>query len=326
MRLRQLAVAAAFLSVAAGARPQPPLHLTGTIALPGVAGRIDHLAADVDHQRLFVAALGNNSIEVVDLRSLSRVRSVTGPHQPQGLAYLAGARLIVVAGGQDGSVEFRDAGDFHTVRTVALGDDADNVRYDAPTHRVFVGYGDGALAAISEDGTRLADAKLPGHPESFQLETSGPRIFVNVPSAGRIVVVSRDTMKVTASWPVAAAGANYPMALDEAGRRLFVGCRRPARLLICDTVSGKSIGSAATVGDADDLFYDGRRRRVYVSGGDGAIDVLRADGAALEAIARIPTAPGARTSLFVPEQDRLYVAVPARRGQAAELRVFEPRD
>jgi DNA-binding beta-propeller fold protein YncE len=318
-----LAVAAALLSVVAAGTPKPPLHLVSTVALPGVSGRIDHLAVDVDQQRLFVAALGNNSIEVVDLRSLARVQSVKGLREPQGIAFLAGARRLVVANGQDGSAEFRDGDDFHTVHAVPLGDDADNVRYDASSHRVFVGYGGGALAAIAEDGKRLAEAKLPGHPESFQLEASGPRIFVNVPSAGRIVVVARDTMTVTASWPVTAAAANYPMALDETGHRLFVACRRPARLLVYDTASGNRIGATATVGDADDLFFDARRRSVYVSGGEGAIDVLRADGAALASVARIPTAPGARTSLFIPEQNRLYVAVPARGGQAAEIRVFE---
>ena len=323
MRLRHLAVATAFLSLAAAGAPKPPLHQVSTIALPGVSGRIDHLAADIDRQRLFVAALGNNSIEVVDLRSLARVRSVKGPREPQGVAFLPGARRLVVANGHDGSVEFRDGDDLHAVRTVPLGDDADNVRYDASSRRVFVGYGDGALAALAEDGTRLAEAKLPGHPESFQLEAAGPRIFVNVPSAERIVVVSRETMKVTASWPVTAAGANYPMALDEAGHRLFVACRRPARLLVYDMASGNRIGSTATVGDADDLFFDDRRRRLYVSGGEGAIDVLGADRPALASVARIPTAPGARTSLFIPEQNRLYVAVPARGGQAAEIRVFE---
>ncbi len=323
---RSLVTALPLLLVCGAAAQHPPLQQVGTVALPGVAGRIDHLAIDLENQRLLVAALGNNTIETVDTRSLSALRSVKGVREPQGLAYLPGAKQFVVANGEGGDVQFRDATDLRPVRTVALGDDADNVRYDAKAHRVFVGYGNGALAAISEDGKREGEVTLPGHPESFQLERSGPRIFVNVPSAGQIVVVTRDTMRVVASWPVTLAGANYPMALDEGGHRLFIACRRPARLLMYDTASGKSIASADTVGDADDLFYDARRRRLYVSGGEGFIDVLQADTSSLKRLARIPTAAGARTSLFVPDQDRLYLAVPARGGHAAEIRVFEVRD
>jgi len=304
---------------------QEPLTLVRTIELPRVDGRIDHLAFDPSAQRLFVAALGNNTVEVVDMRSNAVAKSVAGFHEPQGLQVIPVVKSVAVANGKSGAVQWLDASDFRVTRTTALGDDADNVRYDAETRRVYVGYGSGAIAAIgADDGKVVREAKLAGHPESFQLERSGSRIFVNVPTADQIAVIDRRTMNVTATWPVVTAKANYPMALDEASHRLFVGCRRPARVLVYDTVSGKEVGSVEIVGDTDDLFYDAPRKRLYVSGGEGFIDVLQ-QGDRLARVARVTTAAGARTSLFVPEQNRLYLAVPHRGAQKAEIRVYEAR-
>jgi hypothetical protein len=203
-------------------------------------------------------------------------------------------------------------------------DDADNVRYDARTRRIYVGYGDGALAVIDPDKiTKLADIKLPGHPESFQLETAGKRIFINVPSARQIVVVDRDERSVVAHWPRREAAANFPMALDEANHRLFVGCRKPAKLLVLDTSSGSMAASADCCGDTDDLFYDVANKRIYVSGGEGCISVFEPmDPDHYALMETIRTAAGARTSLFVPPMGKLYLAVPHRGAQGAEIRVF----
>ena len=221
-------------------------------------------------------------------------------------------------------MEFRAGDDVAVARSVALGDDADNVRYDAKAKRIYVGYGSGAIGAIdATDGRKLGDARVGGHPESFQLEAAGPRISVNVPTAKQIAVIDRVTMKVTGTWPIVEAASNFPMALDEAGRRLFIGCRQPAKLLIVDTSSGKVASAVAIVGDTDDIFWDSARARLYVVGGEGFVDVLQPSGSTLTRVARIPTAPGARTALFVPEQSRLYVAVPHRGTQSAEIRVYD---
>jgi len=306
---------------------QEPFSLVRTIDLPRVEGRIDHLAIDVAAQRLFVAALGNNTVEVVDLRTGAVAKSIPGFHEPQGLQVVPDVKRVAVANGQSGTVQWLDGTDYHVTRTTPLGDDADNVRYDAAGKRVYVGYGSGAIAAIDPaDGKVLGQAKLAGHPESFQLERSGSRIFVNVPTADQIAVVDRAAMKVLATWPVVSARSNFPMALDEANHRLFVGCRRPAKVLVFDTTSGKETASFDIVGDTDDLFYDAGRKRLYVSGGEGFIDVFQQeDGNRFGRVARVATAAGARTSLFVPEQHRLYLAVPHRGAQKAEMRVFEPR-
>jgi len=306
---------------------QEPLTLVRSIELPHVEGRIDHLAYDGATQRLYVAALGNNSVEVLDVRAGVHLRSLLGFREPQGIAIAADTRAVAVANGQGEGLQLVGADDYRPGAVVRLGDDADNVRYDTVAKKLFVGFGDGALAAIDPAaGKLLGQVKLAGHPESFQLERDGSRAFVNVPNAEQIAIVDRASMKLISTWPIATARANYPMALDEADHRLFIGCRRPAKVLVLDTASGKETSSFEIVGDTDDLFYDAARKRLYVSGGDGFIDVVQDQGSnKFSRIAHLSTAAGARTSLFVADQGRLYLAVPRRGGQKAEIRVYEAR-
>lgn len=172
----------------------------------------------------------------------------------------------------------------------------------------------------------LGEARLAAHPESFQLERSGTRIFVNVPNARHIAVIDRRSMAVTATWPVSTAAANFPMALDETNHRLFVGCRHPAKVLVFDTVTGKELTSAEIVGDTDDLFYDAATERLIVSGGEGYLDVLQDQGGNhFGRVAHTPTASGARTCLYVADQRRLYLAVPHRGSQRTEIRIYDAR-
>src|SRR5262245_54431177 len=298
-----------------------PLTFVRSIALPGVNGRIDHLAFDAAGKKLFVAALGNNTVEVVDDAAGSHVRSLAGFSEPQGIAIAPDQKVAAVANGQGDGLQLVDAERFTSGRTVKLGADSDNVRYDAQSKTLYVGYGGGALASVNPaDAVVIGRVPLAGHPESFQLEAGGPRIFVNVPDARQIAVVDRKALKVVATWPVAGAAADYPMALDENGHRLFVGCRRPAKLLVFGTPWGKEAASVDIVGDTDDLFFDAARQRVYVIGGEGFVDVLDVRQAPVR-IARVPGAAGARTGLFVPAAGRLFLAVPHRGAQRAEIRV-----
>lgn len=327
---RQFACGLAFVVAVAAAAlraEQPPLTQVATIPLPGVRGRIDHLAVDVTGQRLYVAALGNNTVEVLDVAANRHVRSVTGFKEPQGIAVVPGAPpRIVVANGQGTGAEFRSADDLRPVKAVALGDDADNVRVSADGKAVYIGYRAGAIAAIdAADARKVGEVVVGGHPESFQLESAGPRAFVNVPTAHHISVIDRQAMKLIDTWPVTTAAANYPMALDEANHRLFIGCRKPAVVVVLDARTGKQVESQPIAGDTDDVFWDARRSRLYVIAGEGVIEVLQPAAAGLRETARIPTAAGARTGLFVPALDRLYLAVPARGAQTAEVRVYEAK-
>lgn len=306
------------------AEPSAPLALLRTLPLQGVEGRIDHLSLDTTRSHLFVAALGNNTVEEIDLKSGSRIATIRGIMEPQGVVVLPQSDVLVVASGEDGMCRLYD-------RSAKLSgalddlDDADNVRYDAKDMCVWVGYGDGALAAIDYSGPTISRRiRLDGHPESFQLETKGNRIFVNVPAAQEIAVVDRQSGKTTARWPVKNAKANFPMALDEKNHRLFVGCRRPAKLLVIDTKTGKVVAETACSGDTDDIFYDALRKRVYVSGGEGTVTVIEQVNAdTYRLLGTVATGSGARTSLFDPESGRLYVAVPHREKQGASILVYK---
>jgi DNA-binding beta-propeller fold protein YncE len=300
------------------------LRLVQTIPLPHVEGRIDHLAVDLQGQRLFVAALGNNTLEVLDLKAGTRLHTITGLHEPQGVVFIPESNTIVVTNGQTGTCDLFDGTSFQHRNAVKLASDADNIRYDVATHTLYVGYGAGALGLI--DATRakhLGDIPLKGHPEAFQLEQAGSRIFVNIPSVHYIAVVDRDKRAVITSWPLQGAEAHFPMALDETHHRLFVGVRTPPLLMIVDTESGQEVARVKSVGDADDLFYDAQHRRIYIAGGEGLLTIVaQEDANRYTSVATIPTASGARTALFVPELGRLYLAVPHRGAQGAEVRVY----
>src|SRR6266850_4607226 len=307
------------------ARGGKPLRLIQSIPLAGVEGRIDHMVADSRRERLFVAALGNGTVEVLDLRSASRIRSLQGFREPQGLGFAESPLRLFVSNGGDGTCDMLDGATFQRLRTLRFTRDADNVRYDATANRIYVGYGGGALGIIdAQTGDSLSSIPLSGHPESFQLEKDGSRIFVNLPDISQVAVADRANGRVTTVWKIGPNRANYPMALDDAGHRLFVGCRNPATVIVLDTQSGQHLAAAPVDGDPDDMFYDPSRRRLYVTCGAGFVDVLdaeRSDG--LNMIARMPTANGARTALFVPELQRLFVAVPHRASQRSEIRVFD---
>lgn len=312
------------LTLGPAAYASGPVRLVQTIPLPGVAGRIDHMDLDRERGRLFIAARGNNSLEVVDLRSGKRARSVPGFDAPQGVSFVGGTNRLFVANGGSGACEMLDGTTFRLIRSVNYAGDADNLRLDPVAKRIYVGYGNGGLGIIdAETGASRGSIPLEVHPESFQLEFSGSRIFVNLPDAREIAVVDRRSGRVATDWPCACE-ANYPMALDEAGHRLFVGCRHPGSVLVYDTASGQRIDSIPISGDVDDLFYDGDRRRIYAACGAGFLDVLGERRTGRYApIGRIPTGRNARTALFVPELRRLYVAVPRAGAQRAEIRVFE---
>jgi chromate transporter len=300
------------------------LRLEAKIPLGDVRGRIDHLAVDLGRRRLYVAELANDTIALVDLRAGATSQTVAGLKEPQGVAYLPSADQLYIANGGDGSVSILKGDALSPLKKIALGSDADNIRVDPKSNRVYVGYGDGGLAVIDgASGEKISDIPLPAHPESFQLESARPRIFVNLPDAHEIVVVDRDAGKIVAHWRQT-DGANFAMALDEANHLLISAFRSPPRLRQLSLADGAEKGAVQTCADVDDLFVDAKRGRLYVICGAGFIDILEARDGVFQPLDRISTVAGARTGLFVPELDRLFVAVPARVAEAAAIWVFTP--
>jgi DNA-binding beta-propeller fold protein YncE len=320
-----LLVASLIWPVASSAQTaNPPLVLEEKIALGQVNGRIDHLGIDVKRQRLLVAELGNNSLGVVDLAAGKVLRRIAGLSEPQGVAYVPFSDSIFVANAGDGSVRVLRGEDLGPIGRIELGDDADNVRLDTARNRVLVGYGKGALAVIDPASlSKTGDIRLKAHPEGFQIDETGTEVVVNVPGAHEIVVADLATGS-TQSLPTQGAGSNFPMAIDSEAHRVLVVFRSPPTLMTLSSQDGHVVAKAETCGDADDVFVDHKRRRVYVSCGEGVVDVLEPLEAGYRRLARVPAVPGARTSLLVPELDRLFVAVRAGSNEPAAIWVFRP--
>jgi YVTN family beta-propeller protein len=302
-----------------------PLVLEAKIPLGTVRGRIDHLAFDTTRQYLYVAELGNDSVGVVDLKLNKVVRTLTGLHEPQGIGYVKSTDTLYVANAADGTVRLFRGADLAPVGEIALGQDADNVRVDDAAHRVYVGYGSGALGVIdTATRTKVADIPLKAHPESFQLERAGQRIFINVPDAREIAVVDRAANRVVANWTTDSLRANFPLALDGASRHVFAVFRDPARVGVFAEEDGGLVTSFETCGDSDDVFFDSKRRRLYVTCGEGFVDVFAEEAGAYRRMGHVGSSAGARTSLFVADLDRLLLAVRATATAPASIWVFRP--
>jgi DNA-binding beta-propeller fold protein YncE len=311
---------------AAPAATIPQLVLEESIPLGDVKGRIDHMTFDPGHKRLFIAELGNNTISVADLQNRRVEARLAGFDEPQGLGFVRETDTLFIANGGNGLVEMRRGSDFSLIKQIALGSDADNIRADERGRTVIAGYGDGGLAVLdAATGEKTRDIRLAAHPESFQIDALSQRIFVNEPKAFRITVIGYQTGKEIARWGASGAASNFAMTLDVEGQRLFAVYRLPALLTVFDTATGELIDKQATCGDADDAFYDANRKRVYVICGDGSIAVVAAAAKRLVELSRLATWPGARTGLYVPDLDTLFVAAPAKGAKPAEVLIYRPR-
>lgn len=305
--------------------PSPQLQLIATIELPNVSGRIDHLAFDSNGLILFVAALGNNSVEVIDLKSRKVIHSIQNLDEPQGLVYIPERHSLVVANGGSGECSVFNTLNYQKIASMKLENDADNVRYDAKQNKIYVGYGKGGLAIINVNSwEKIADIRLSGHPESFQIDNTTHRIYVNVPETQQIEVIDLTKQTVSERWKINEASSNFPMCLDETGRRLMIGCRHPSRLLILDIKTGKAISSVESNADTDDLFFNQLDQLIYMSCGSGHVDLFKQVGANQYNLQlKIESRPGARTSLFLATLNQLVVAAPARLGSNAQLMIYK---
>jgi DNA-binding beta-propeller fold protein YncE len=313
---------AAFFVIAPG--HAAPLTPVAEIPLPDVNGRIDHFGVDLAGQRLFVAALGNDTVEVIDLKANRHLRSLKGFAEPQAVQLVPDANRLYVSNGKADRVDVFDAKSLDRLKSIGGLGDADNIRYDAAAGKVYVAYEDGLRVLDAATGERVGDIAIPGHPESFQLEAKGNRIFANVPKRFHVAVVDRAKGAVIDRWSLPAIAGNYPMALDETGRRLFVGARLPAKLAVYDVDTGKVVAKISIGGDTDDVFFDAARKRIYVICGEGVVEAYQQDNRdRYSKIQTVQTGPGARTGYFVPTDRSLYVAQRASGGAQAKVYRFK---
>jgi DNA-binding beta-propeller fold protein YncE len=321
-----LAVAIVALSVTSivVAQPATPgtLQLERKLSLGDVNGRIDHMAFDLMHHRLFVAELGNDSVSVIDLDAQKVLHRLSNLKEPQGVAYVESNDSLYVANGGDGSVRVFQGPEYVPVGRIEFGGDADNLRVDLTANRLFVGYGSGAIGTIDlRSNKKIESFPLNAHPESFQLDAKTRQIFVNLPNKRRIALIDASTGKQRASWSVR-YGGNFPMALDHERQRVLVVFRSPPKFIAFNWQTGDVLSEIDTCGDADDVFLDTNRKQVYITCGAGFIDVLRAEDSKYSHLARVPTVAGARTGLFVPDMGRLFLGVRAQQKEPASIWIY----
>jgi hypothetical protein len=311
------------------------LKMIQKIPMPNVKGRLDHFGVDPEGRRLFVAALGDgqNTVEVIDLKAGKRVFSIPGQSKPQGVFYSPDFKKLFVANGDDGTCKIFAGDTFKLMDNLPIGTDADHVGYDPASKYLYVGYGDaksGGLAVIdTRSNKHIADIKADARPGGIKIEKSRPQVYVTLAGATRLGVVDLNKRALVAAWPVGVQ-SNVALALDESRHRLFDGVRDPARLIVFDTESGKQVSQLEGVPGIDDLWYDAPHKRVYASGGRG-FDVgsvyvyQQEDPDHYKMIGKVPTAPGAGTSFWSAELNRLYVAAPSNGKEEAAVLVFEPQ-
>jgi DNA-binding beta-propeller fold protein YncE len=333
MATQKLVVALAFLlsfSVAS-AENEAALKLVQTIPLPEVDGRIDHFAIDVKGRRAFLAALAKNTIEVVDLRAGRVTHTLPGFAKPQGVLFVPKFNKLVIASGADGSVKTLDGTTLAVIRAASVSLGADAIGYDPRSKEIYVGSGggdankeQGDLTVFNvESGAQVAALIADAHAGGSVVEGHGEHVFVLVPEKAQVVVLDRKTKSQVAKWTIPGIQKDVALALDEKNHRLFLGVRTPASIVVLDSASGAVVASVPTVATLDGLSFDSSTRRIYTSGGEGFVDVTQQiDADHYERIARVPTGPVARTSVFVPEWHRFYVAVPRDKERGAELCVF----
>lgn len=302
------------------------LKLVQTIALPEVKGGFDLMTVDLAGQRLFVNAEENGTTEVLDLKAGKLAHTITGMPEPKWVVFRPELKKLYIANG-DGKVHVLDSASYEPRGVIEFKEKSNNLRYDAEAAQLFVGVGDtfGAIAVVDATTDKtLAEIPLDNYPKQFELD--GDLIYVNVPVAHHVAVVSRSKQAVIATWPVTEAKDNIPMALDRERHRLFIGCG-PGKLVVFDTNAGKSIASLPIAPDSDGVSFDAKRSLLYISCGSGSLDVVRQiDADHYEFVKSTPTRERAATSIFVPELDRLFLAVPEHNDQKAEIRSYAPVD
>jgi DNA-binding beta-propeller fold protein YncE len=329
MRIRLASVLLLVISGYARAANPSSLELVQTIDLKGKAGKLDHLALDAKRDRLFLANTSNGTLDVIDLKTGKLLKQVTGQSGIQGVAYAADLDRVFVGLGIGGYCNVFDGADYKPLKTIKFADDADNVKYDPTRLLAFVAHADKSLGVIDAKSFAIkADIKLPGGAEGFQVVAGKPLMFVVLPSPSQLVVIDPDKKEVVGTHPINMAGGGHTLAIDDANKRLFVGCRTPPMVVVIDMETGKEITSVPIPKDNDDMFFDAKRKRLYASCGEGFVAVIRQlDADRYEVVERVATVKSAKTSLFDPDSGRLFLAVPRQEGKAGpEIRVYRVRD
>ena len=322
------------LAVPSFGQQSEPLKLVKTVDVPG-ARHWDHFGVDLKGNRLFLSSEEEPAVEVFDLKTYEHLKSLTDFKEPHNVLPLPDLKKIYVVDGGASEIKVFDYDSYKLIGHIALTIDADPYVYDPASKYVYVVNGGRAaktptcLISVVDTATgkKIADLTLQTNRlESMAIEKSGQRLFVNMTGINSIGVVDREKRTVTQTWPVSAGKDNVPLQYDEATHRLFTATRKPSKLVVVNADTGKEVTSLDAAEYVDDLAWDAAHHRIYLpgGGGNGAVTVVQQNGADdYKVIATVPTKPGAKTARFVPELNKLYVAVPGKGATTAQILVYD---
>jgi len=301
------------------------LKLSKTIVLPNIKGGFDLMAADITGKRLFVSAQDNHSVEVIDLEGMKPIISLPGFQEPKWVAYRPESNRLYVATGLDAKVTVVDTRTYKTIKSFTFKEKCNGLRFDPAKNLLYVGVGNtfGSLGIIDVTKDEIVgEIPLSNFPKQFDFV--GDKMYINVPESNTVEVADLTSRKVIAAWPVKEAKENVPMAIDRVHQLLFIGCE-PGKLVVYNLDTEKAIATVDISKEADGIYYDTKRAQIYVSCGEGFIDIIKQITAdSYQPVSKIQTVAGAGTSLFIPELDLFILAVPQTDKNKAEIRVYQP--
>ncbi len=309
-----------------------PLVLIHTTPLPGVQGDFDHFAADVKGNRLFLTAEDHHSVEVFELSSGKLLQSVGGFDTPHSILYMPEKNELFVIDGGDGTCKILSGDNYKNVKTLKVGPEADSMVYDPSTKHLFVGVGGGeakmdhSLLVVIDaaSGKTVGEMRVNSENiEAMAVEKSGPRLFANIRDKHEIGVIDRVKLTLLKTWPLDGVQQNTPMALDEANHRLLVVGRKPGKLVVLDSDSGRIISTLSCVDGADDMTLDIPNNRLYITGAEGFVDVFeRLSPDRYQFLTKLPTGFRGKNSILVPQLKQFYASVSKNGDKPAELKVY----
>jgi DNA-binding beta-propeller fold protein YncE len=329
VRCAALAPLSALLLALAAPAAEPSLELLATIPLKGKPGGLDHVALDAKREHLFVANKANNTLDIVDLKAGKLLEQKANQTAIQGIAYAPDLDRIYVGLGTGGLCNIFNGDTFEILKSVKFKDDADNVRYNPAAKVVYVAHAEKELGVIDAKTFAVkTNIKLPASAEGFVIESKRPRLYLVTPNPSQLVIIDTEKNKVVSTHPIKSASNGHPVALDEANHRVFVGCRKDPMMVVLDTESGKEVAKVDIPTDVDELYYDGKSKRLYAACGEGFIAVIeQQDADQYKVLEKVPTAKGAKTGFYVAETKRFYLAVPQQEGKdGPEVRVYKVND
>jgi DNA-binding beta-propeller fold protein YncE len=301
----------------ARSQEKPPLKLVATTPLPDFTGDFDHFAVDLKGKRLFLTAEDHKTVEVFDLEG-KRIHSITGFGQPHAAVVLSDSNIIVTDGDDFGRVALVNGKDYKIMNSIKLPNGVDGAVFNPVNQYYYVESGSDDAGAkthviniIDTKAFKLVgEITLPGnHSEAMAIDRAGKKMYINLTGADQVGVVDLDARKLIAQWPVPDAQTANALVLDEPNHRLFIATRKPAKFFVYDTDTGKVVTTLPTAEMHDDMWFDLARKRIYVTGTETTAVMEQRDADHYSHLADVPTGYRAKTSIYVPELNRLYIAV-----------------